>query len=93
MQRQIKDCEWRMDEIWSALMTALEEEDSETTALQLVLKCKSAEQSRDKYIQALITLYENEISNIQVQGPKTWNSIDKHMCQFIQSINVFKAKT
>ena len=46
MQQQIKDCEWRMDEIWSALMTALEEEDSETTALQLAVKYKSEEQSQ-----------------------------------------------
>ena len=33
IQQRIKDCEWQMDEIWSALVTALEEEDSETAAL------------------------------------------------------------
>ena len=38
MQRQIADCEWHMGEIWSKLMTALEEQDNDNTALQLALK-------------------------------------------------------
>ena len=38
MQRQIADCEWLMGEIWSKLMTALEEQDNDNTALQLALK-------------------------------------------------------
>ena len=49
-----------MEEILSALMTALEEQANDIS-LQLVVK-------RDKYVKALITIYENEITNLQAQG-------------------------
>ena len=56
-----------MEEIWSALMTALEEQANDIS-LQLVVKYKTEEQNRDKYVKALITIYENEITNLQAQG-------------------------
>ena len=70
MQKEIRDCEWHMAEVWSALMSALEEKDNENIALQLCIKYKTEEQSRDKYVSALITLYEKEIPNMQVQDQK-----------------------
>ena len=68
MQRQITDCENRMEEIWAELMTALETQENEEMALQLALKYKSEEQNRDKYINALFTLYQKEIDTIQTNG-------------------------
>ena len=56
-----------MEEILSALMTALEEQANDIS-LQLVVKYKTERQNRDKYVKALITIYENEITNLQAQG-------------------------
>jgi len=56
-----------MEEILSALMTALEEQANDIL-LQLVVKYKTERQNRDKYVKALTTIYENEITNLQAQG-------------------------
>jgi hypothetical protein len=70
MQTQITDCDARIQELWSELMTHLEQDSPGDVALQVADQYKVEQSNRNKYADALVKLYEIQVQNIHHTGVK-----------------------
>ena len=68
MQKQISDCQLKMQELWEKLTSHLEDNASGNFSLLLAKQYRHEQESKDKYISALINLYQKELQSIEKHG-------------------------